>query len=233
MAMPLPEPDDTTPDLNAMEEATREDIERHLVPAQRAAEQNPRTPLDRTRQRGRVARLLREARAALTDTATNAARQAVRIGAAGARTEAPPPDGREQDGIPDDTQTANLTADVDLRQDVRFIITTSGLHVETGPRAVEPALAVQQTASRVWNVTATAITRAHTAGRAWYAALFAYDLKWYTRRDERVCPICRPAHGRVIGSRERFTLREVDWEAFSGRPPAHFRCRCYAQVLRR
>jgi hypothetical protein len=37
---------------------------------------------------------------------------------------------------------------------------------------------------------------------------------WYTKLDERVCPICRPRHGKPQGT---------NWEI---PPPAHPRCRC-------
>lgn len=38
---------------------------------------------------------------------------------------------------------------------------------------------------------------------------------WYTQKDERVCPVCAPRHGRLQGSNWTFP------------PPAHPRCRCY------
>lgn len=41
---------------------------------------------------------------------------------------------------------------------------------------------------------------------------------WYTERDAKVCPICRPLHRQT---REK-------WEPVSpGGPPAHFNCRCW------
>ncbi len=39
------------------------------------------------------------------------------------------------------------------------------------------------------------------------------DATWYTMKDERVCPICRPLHGHDIDDIGRT-------------PPAHARCRC-------
>lgn len=41
------------------------------------------------------------------------------------------------------------------------------------------------------------------------------EVLWYTREDERVCPICRPLHAGVMGE---------DWNI---PPPAHPRCRCF------
>jgi len=39
---------------------------------------------------------------------------------------------------------------------------------------------------------------------------------WVTQRDERVCPICYPRDGKVLGD---------GWTRIDG-PPAHIRCRC-------
>lgn len=46
---------------------------------------------------------------------------------------------------------------------------------------------------------------------------------WYTRRDDRVCPVCEPLHG---------SLRS-DWQAaFPLGPPAHPGCRCWIRYSR-
>jgi hypothetical protein len=43
-------------------------------------------------------------------------------------------------------------------------------------------------------------------------------VKWYTKLDERVCPVCGPLHG----------TGPSKWLAdFKQGPPAHVRCRCY------
>ncbi len=41
---------------------------------------------------------------------------------------------------------------------------------------------------------------------------------WWTRRDERVCPICAPLHGKRVG-------KDGTFNGFRS-PPAHPRCRC-------
>lgn len=229
-----PEPGGTTPDLDALENTTRALIDQHLGGARDEASREARTGPEVLRRNTRLRDRLRQARAAIIDTALDAVRRAVPLGARDAAVEAPPPEGAQTRIVPADADVHDLTADIDLRQDVRFIISSTGLRVETSPpRTTADAVAVvDQAANRVWNVTTTGINRAYNRGRGWYAALFAYDLRWYTRADERVCPVCRPRNGLVVASRERFQA-EPDWDAFDGRPPIHFRCRCYTEVVRR
>lgn len=237
MTTPLPEPvpDTTTPELDALETETRTLIDQHLDDARDAADTTVTSSVEATRRNSRLARLLRGARDAITEAVTGAVQRAVPIGAKDAAAEAPPPDGAEVRIVPDTVDVHRLTSDIDLRNDVRFILGSQGLRVEISPpgRSREDALAVvDQAANRLWNVASTGISRAYTRGRQWYAALFAYDLRWYTRTDERTCWRCRPLYGRVIASRERFQT-EPDWEGFDGLPPLHFRCRCYTEVVRR
>lgn len=45
----------------------------------------------------------------------------------------------------------------------------------------------------------------------------AIDLKWQTERDGKVCPVCRPLHGKP----------SIEWvDQFPVGPPAHPNCRC-------
>jgi len=234
--LPEPVPDTTTPELDALETETRTLIDRHLDDARDVAATTVASPVEATRRNSRLMDRLRQARAAIIDTAMGAVRRAVPLGARDAAREAPPPAGTEVRYVPDDVDVHRATGDIDLRNDVSFIISSQGLRVEINPpgRRREEALeVVEQTLARIHNVTTTGIHRAYNRGRQWYAALFAYDLKWFTRVDERTCPRCRPMHGRVIASKERFSLREPDWEGFDGLPPLHFRCRCYTEVVRR
>ncbi|WP_017602198.1 phage minor head protein [Nocardiopsis lucentensis] len=239
MTTPLPpEPDDTTPELDQLETRTRAAIDRHLRPARREAERRATTPTDITRRNQRVIQRLRQARAALTDTANQAVHDAVRIGVNDAQQEAPPPgedDPRHGRGgfnpHVEDHTVHDLTSDMDLRQDVRFIITAQGTRIETGPPEPNIVQRVAQTAERLWNTITTRITDAFNRGRRWYAQLFAYELKWFTRADERVCPICRPLNGKVIASGRGFSSDTADWQGIGGQPPAHWRCRCYTQVI--
>src|SRR5690606_16341632 len=151
--------------------------------------------------------------------------------------------------VPDGVDVHRATDGIDLRNDVSVSISSQGLRVEInrpGRRREEALEAVEQTLARIHNVTTTGVRRASDRGRQWhgapvaydldghgYAGLFDHDLRWFTRVDERTCLRCRPMHGRVIASKERFSLREPDWEGFDGLPPLHFRCRCYTEVVRR
>lgn len=47
--------------------------------------------------------------------------------------------------------------------------------------------------------------------------------RWYTARDERVCPKCGPMHGEEVAIDESFSI---------GNPPAHSRCRCTQELVR-
>ncbi len=47
---------------------------------------------------------------------------------------------------------------------------------------------------------------------------FNEDDTWFTEKDKRVCPICRPLHGRKRSGWARF---------FPEGPPAHPGCRCW------
>ncbi len=63
-------------------------------------------------------------------------------------------------------------------------------------------------------------------------------MRWYTAADERVCPFCGPAHGRVIGVTEVFYPKgetimgeggetmTTDYRAIDV-PPLHTNCRCF------
>lgn len=51
--------------------------------------------------------------------------------------------------------------------------------------------------------------------------------EWVTQRDEDVCEICRPLHGKTMRARSSSTLYNV-WDKERGIyiPPAHMKCRC-------
>lgn len=49
-------------------------------------------------------------------------------------------------------------------------------------------------------------------------------LRWMTGADERVCSICGPLHGRIVGKGEKGVSHPGG--AFMGFPPAHVNCRC-------
>lgn len=74
--------------------------------------------------------------------------------------------------------------------------------------------------------------------QAWKQSGVVKSIKWYTAADERVCPYCRPMHGKVVGIDENFFERgdtlevpgqpalPLDYEDV-GNPPLHVNCRCY------
>lgn len=49
--------------------------------------------------------------------------------------------------------------------------------------------------------------------------------EWVTQRDEDVCPVCAPLHGRTQTARAARTLY-TGWAKGLPHPPAHIRCRC-------
>lgn len=74
--------------------------------------------------------------------------------------------------------------------------------------------------------------------QAWKQSGVVKSIKWYTAADERVCPYCRPMHGKVVSIDENFfnkgdTLEVPGQPAMSfdyedvGNPPLHVNCRCY------
>jgi hypothetical protein len=51
------------------------------------------------------------------------------------------------------------------------------------------------------------------------------EKRWFTVRDDRVCQICEPLHGRVVGFRDDFSSLGFNGPA----PPAHPSCRCFLE----
>ena len=84
--------------------------------------------------------------------------------------------------------------------------------------------ALRQAIAPKWRgalIAATEITRTiGNVGRIiWRRVPGVNHLVWYTRRDERVCPICQPLHGTVTNKKGVFPGGYVS-------PPAHPKCRC-------
>lgn len=74
----------------------------------------------------------------------------------------------------------------------------------------------------VWAVTSS-ITRA--SRYAWSVQGGDYEIEWWTRRDEMVCPICGAMHGVRIPS---YGMFDTSVGQLFG-PPAHDFCRCRAR----
>lgn len=89
-------------------------------------------------------------------------------------------------------------------------------------------------AQRAELIASTEVTRAYAeANRQAYRQAGMRYVRWNTANDERVCPVCGPLNGRVIGIDARFDdalsddvrdqFRNLRFEI----PPAHPRCRCW------
>lgn len=225
------------PSINQLERDTRNGLTRALRGAYRAARSTPRTPAQARRAAETVARSLREATAPAAETINRHTRDAILNGAHTGRSEAPPPPGATLDTEPSTERIIALAQDLPISQTTRDALREAALALETRPAqqliANGAAEDVQHAETRLWTGALTYLHRARNRGRAWYARLFAYDLRWHTEEDERVCPECGPMHGLVIASQERFANQAADWDAYDGQPPAHPRCRCEAQVVRR
>ena len=85
------------------------------------------------------------------------------------------------------------------------------------------------TESRAYRIARTEVTRTYAqaeieAGRAVQAEYpEAYIVKrWFTKRDEFVCPVCGPLHNSVVKLEEEFIPGVF-------KPPAHVGCRCWFQ----
>lgn len=79
--------------------------------------------------------------------------------------------------------------------------------------------------ARAAQIAATEVTRVFAEGNqiAWMSSGVVTHNQWRTARDERVCPICGPLDGQVVG------LGENAFGASFGitSPPAHVGCRCW------
>lgn len=88
-------------------------------------------------------------------------------------------------------------------------------------------------AERAELIASTEVTRAYAeANRLAYRDAGMKYIKWNTAHDERVCPVCAPLNGQVVGIEGRFdgALDDDVREQFNARfeiPPAHPRCRCW------
>lgn len=77
--------------------------------------------------------------------------------------------------------------------------------------------------ARARMIARTEVTRIYALGNAaaWQAAQGQVKrVKWVTMRDERVCPICGPRDGLVIGAND-----------LSNYPPIHQNCRCWLEPV--
>jgi HK97 family phage portal protein len=83
-------------------------------------------------------------------------------------------------------------------------------------------------------IASTEVTRSYAeANRQAYRQAGMRYIRWNTAADERVCPICGPLNGQVVGIDARFDdalpddVREQFRNTTFEIPPAHPRCRCW------
>ena len=99
--------------------------------------------------------------------------------------------------------------------------------IETGAPLGDLARALTPTFGpiRAEMIAATEVTRAYAEanGMVWRRLGeqgIIFKREWRTARDERVCPVCGPLDGVIVGLEEKFP------GGLAG-PPAHPRCRCW------
>ena len=94
----------------------------------------------------------------------------------------------------------------------------SGSPLSTLEQVLEPLFGEM----RAKRIATTEVTRlfAHGNQMAWEATGFVNSMKWMTAEDEKVCPICKPLDGTLIGIGDLDAL-----------PPAHVNCRCWVQPV--
>lgn len=111
-----------------------------------------------------------------------------------------------------------------LRQAVAAFIETPGMTL------ADVAAALPLAGPRAELVAVTEVTRAYAEGQKLagerMAAQFpdvAVRKRWFTNRDDRVCPICAPLHNQEVDRQAKFSSAGIALEL----PPAHPRCRCW------
>jgi len=129
-------------------------------------------------------------------------------------------------------------------QSAKEIVIASGELIRTGTAAdIEGVLASALGPDRDAVTAATTTTLAQTEGtNATQLLLAAFSLnlvtRWQTEKDGKVCPICRPLHGKSVDLWDVVLQnlpgpgggRAVDEIIRNGGPPAHPNCRCYLQT---
>ena len=103
----------------------------------------------------------------------------------------------------------------------------------TFPHLVQRFTQIVNDPARAEVIAATEVTRAFAEGtHRCYIQAGVRAMRWYTAQDERVCPICGPLHGTIVGINDMFSnalpaSQQIARADLSfARPPAHSRCRC-------
>ncbi|GIV82774.1 MAG: hypothetical protein KatS3mg051_2128 [Anaerolineae bacterium] len=118
------------------------------------------------------------------------------------------------------------------RERVRQAVTTWVENGEPLPRLIDDLTPIFGR-QRAELIATTEVTRAYAEGnRLAYREAGVTQWQWTTARDERVCPVCGPLHGRVVSIGTDFRgglpdeVLSMVPQSFTA-PPAHPRCRCF------
>ncbi|MFD6097195.1 hypothetical protein ACFWF4_12925 [Nocardiopsis flavescens] len=138
--------------------------------------------------------------------------------------------------LPDQATVVQEVAGWDIPARVDETLARQAARLDVEPEARRPRrVGIAQRA--LWTQGLTLIHRAAGVGSAWFAGAFGLGLVWYTREDERVCPVCGPLHEVPIPRQGGgFVLPPppgATWRGFTGLPPLHPRCRCFPRPRHR
>src|SRR5690606_25359112 len=133
---------------------------------------------------------------------------------------------RRRTTLPDQATVARAVAEFQIASDVDQALRQAAERMDATPPPQRPER-LEQTKRSVWTHGLTTIHQASNRGATWFAEQFGLGLRWYTRRDNRVCWACGPMHGRTVASADQsFVLPPGPrWRGYTGKPPAHPRCR--------
>ena len=96
---------------------------------------------------------------------------------------------------------------------------------------------------RAGRIAVTEVTRTYAQGNlsAWRASGVVTEKRWYTARDELVCPYCGNLHGQTVSIEGDFSVpldklppqiaSKLSGPLLYQSPPAHVNCRCYLQPV--
>lgn len=229
----------------AIERRTERDLRRALHDLQETLYPTGYLPVDPSNEVARIQRAFREEQQ-LYDTVSRAIQDSADLGVSVAV------DQLQNVGFGFDWTLANVAARDWARQYTDTLLqqlgTTSsrvvgqsvarwvenGEPLEALIRDIQPVFGRQ----RAEMIASTEVTRAYAEGtyQAYRQSGIIKRLVWRTARDERVCPICGPLEGAVVGIEGDFfnRLPQEQQDQLSrrvnarfNRPPAHVRCRCW------
>lgn len=116
-----------------------------------------------------------------------------------------------------------------IRKAIAAFIETPGFTLADASRVLESYFG----SDRAFRIAVTEITRAYAQGnqiageilQAEYPGMIVYK-RWFTNRDDRVCPICGQLDGDKTGINGTWEANGKEYD----NPPAHPNCRCWTGV---